>query len=115
MREHSERLRQLLPGELFGCATYFDGLGHGDRKIFCLINQASRSHFVRFGRIHEIQPKEVSFRTDAHMKTVAVIRRVRDQSAIFQNNPLLRFASPRNVDSCGPKNSNANERAYTDS
>src|SRR5207249_7447656 len=84
-------------------------------KIFRLINQSSRSHFICFGRIDEIEPKEVLVRAGTHMKTVAVIRRIRNQLAIFQDNPLFRSASCGNIDGRGPKNSSANQRAYTDS
>ena len=114
-RKHSERLRQLLSGELFRCATHLDGLGNGGRKIFRLFNQAFWTHFICFGRIDEIEPKEVLVRAGTHMKTVAVIRRIRNQLAIFQHNPLFRSVSRITVDRCGPKKSDANERAYTGS
>ena len=69
--------------------TYFDGLRHSDRKIFRLFNEPSRRHFVRFGSVNEIEAKQVFLFPGTHMKAVAVVRRIRDESAIFQRNPIL--------------------------
>ena len=89
MREYSERLGQLLLRKIFRRPTYFDGLRHRNTKIFRLFNEPSRRHFVRFGRVNEIKTKQVFLRAGTHMKAVAVIRRIRDESAIFQHNPIF--------------------------
>ena len=84
MCEYSERLGQFLLRKIFRRPTYFDGLRHSDTKIFRLFNEPSRRHFVSFRRINEVKSKQVFLVTRTHMKTVAVVRWVRDESAIFQ-------------------------------
>jgi len=64
--------------------------GYTDRKIFRLFNQASRIHFVRFGRLNQIEAKDVFLRACADMKTVAVIRWIRDELAIFKRGPIFK-------------------------
>jgi hypothetical protein len=49
------------------------------------------------------------------MKAVAVIRGIYDETAILKNNPIFRAVAAGNVDNCGPKNSNGNDCAYTNS
>ncbi len=115
MREYSERLGQLLLRKIFRRPTYFDGLWHRNTKIFRLFNKPSRRHFVRFGRVNEIKTKQVFLLTGAHMKAVAVIGWVCNETAILQNNPIFRSAASGHMDSRGAKNSDGDDRAYTDS
>jgi hypothetical protein len=49
------------------------------------------------------------------MKAVAVIGWVCNETAIFQNNPIFRSVASGNMDCRGAKNSDGDERAYTDS
>jgi hypothetical protein len=49
------------------------------------------------------------------MKAVAVIGRICNETAILQNNPVFRSVASGNMDCRGAKNSNGDERAYTDS
>ena len=89
MREYSEWLGQLLLRKIFRRPTYFDGLRHSNLKVFRLFNEAPRRHFVRFGRVNEVKTKQIFLLSGAHMKAVTVIRRIRDESAIFQHNPIF--------------------------
>jgi hypothetical protein len=96
--------------KLFRGLSYFDGLRHSNREVFRLFNEAPRIHCVRFGRINEIKPKEIFLVADTHVKAVAVIRRIRDQPAIFQHNPSFGFAACSSVDSRDPENAGENKR-----
>ena len=80
---------QSLSHELFGCLAYFDGLRHSDSEVFRLFNEAPWNHCVRFGCVNEVEAKQVFLISGAHMKAVTVIGGVRDQSAIFQHNPIF--------------------------
>src|SRR4029077_14577409 len=115
MREYSERLGQLLLSKILRHPTYFDGLRHRNTKVFRLFNKPARRHFVRFGRVNEIKTKQVFLRTHTHMKAVAVIRRIRNEPAIFQHNPIFWVISCAKIDSRAPKNNNRNESAYAES
>src|SRR5262245_59660444 len=114
MREHSQRLGQLLRAKTFGGPTYFDGLRHCNIKIFRLFNEASRRHFICFWRVNEIKTKQIFLLAGTYMEAVAIIRRIRDESAIFQHNPISRLISCANFDRRAPNNS-SNERPYTES
>ena len=106
---HGERLGQFLPGEFFRRLAHFDGLWDGDAKIFGLFGEARRSHFVCLGRINHVETEDIFSFACAHMKAVAVIRRVGDESAIVQHNPVFRSVTCANVDSRGPKNGDTNQ------
>src|SRR5947209_7685827 len=77
------------------------------RSLF--LNQAARLPFVRFGRINQIKPKDVFVAAKADVKTIAVIRRIRDQSAIVQDDPIFRSVACPNIDSGCPNKSNGSE------
>src|SRR5438874_5700816 len=89
MRQYSERLRQLLLRKIFRRTPYFDVLRHSNTKKLRLFVEPSWRYFVRFGRVNEVQAKRVYLFTSTHMKAVAIISRVRDESAIFQHNPIF--------------------------
>src|ERR1041385_66644 len=110
MRENRERLRQLLPGKLFCSATNFDRLPDSDPKVFRLINEASRNHFIGLGGIDHIQAKEIFLLANAYVKAVAVIRRVRNESAVLKYDPLLRCFASAKIDSSNPKNTKSDRR-----
>ena len=74
--------------KIFRCTTYFDGLRHRNIKIFRLFNEASRGHFVRFWRVNEIKAEQVFLSAGNDMKAVTVIRRIRNETAIFHHNPI---------------------------
>src|SRR5262249_4122857 len=88
VREYSERLGQLFLGKIFRRPTYFDGLWHCNIKIFRLFNKESRRHFICFWRVNEIKTKQIFLLAGTYMEAVAIIRRIRDESAIFQHNPF---------------------------
>src|SRR5262249_60728174 len=66
----------------------FDGLRHSDPKIFRLLNEAYRGHFVGFRRINHVEAEDVFVRANAHMKTVAVICRIQNEPTIRKDNPV---------------------------
>jgi hypothetical protein len=74
---------------------------------FSSLDQAPGSHFVCFRRINQVQAEDVFIRACAHVKTVTVIRRVRNESAILKHGPLLPWTNSKKR---GAKNRNANER-----
>ena len=115
MREYSERLGQLLLRKILRRATDFDGLRHRNIEVFRLFNEPSRRHFVCFGRVNEIKTEQIFLLAGTNMKAVAVIRRIRDKSAIFQHNPIFWVISCANIDSRNRKNGNRDESAYADS
>jgi hypothetical protein len=107
-------LGQLLLGKILRGPTCFDGLRHCNTKIFRLFNEASRRHFICFWRVNEIKTKQIFLLAVTYMKAVAIIRGIRDKSAIFQHNPISRLISCANFDRRAPNN-RSDERAYTDS
>src|SRR5215211_4682821 len=115
MREYSERFGQLLLRKIFRRPTNFNGLRHRNTEIFRLFNKPSRRHFVRFGRVNEIKTKQVFLLADTHMKAVAVIGWVCNETAILQNNPMFGSVTSRNMDCGAANNSNGDDRSQTDS
>src|SRR4029453_18979447 len=113
MREDCEWLGQFLLYKLFRRLTYFYRLRHSNSKVFPLFNEASGIPRTRFRSIHQIQPEKILLRTGTHMKAVAVICWVCNETAILQNNPI--FRSVASGHSRGAKNSDGDERAYADS
>src|SRR5690349_25113179 len=93
MGKDRERLRQFLQREIFGRSPGFDRLRHTYPKILCLFDEAPGSERICFGRVSEIKAKEVFFIADAHMEAVAIIRRIRNKPAIFQDHPFPRWIS----------------------
>ena len=108
MREYTERLGQFLLRKIFRRATYFYGLGHSNLKVVRLVNEPSRCHFVSFGGVDEIKPKQVFLLAGTHVKAVAVIGWICNETAILQNNPIFRPVASGDMDNRGAKNSNDN-------
>src|SRR5215472_4391349 len=108
MREDCERFGQFLARELFGRSTYFDGLRHRDAEICPLVHEALRSQFICFRRVNEVEAENVFLRTRAHVKTVAVIRRVQNETAIPQYNPVFKSFVCANIDRRDPNCSKNN-------
>lgn len=94
--------------------THSDGLRHSNIKVSRLINEPSGSHFVRFGRVDEVKTKEIFLITGDYMKAVSVIRRIRNQPAIFQHDPVSGLIPGKEIIRRAP-NDNNDKRAYTDS
>ena len=115
MRKDRERRGQFLINEFLCSSTYFDCLRHGNAKVFRLLNEAPRRHLVRFGRVNEIETKKVFLLARTYMKAVAVVRRVGDEPAILQYNPLSGSIARAKADRTGAKDTKSNERAYADS
>jgi hypothetical protein len=111
MREHSEWLGQFLACEFLCRLPYFDGLRHSNIKIFRLFDEASRRHFVCFGRVNEIKTKQVFLIPSTHVKAVAIIRRVRDQPTILQHNPIFGSIAGGNIANGRPNNGGADDRS----
>ena len=90
--KHRERLGQFIAGECFGCFSDFDRLRHSDPKVFRLFDQPSRLRPFGFGRIDQIEAKNVFLIAGANVKTIPVICRIENELAIFREraNPWFR-------------------------
>jgi hypothetical protein len=72
--------------------AYFDRLGHSDRKVFRLFNQARRIQFVRLGRVNHIEAKYVFLAANADVKTISIIGWIDDEPAILKDSPIVACA-----------------------
>src|SRR5438477_2051095 len=111
MREHGERLGQFFSRKRRCRSPHRDCLRHSNAEILRLLDQARGSHFVCFRRINHVEAEDVFVRANAHVKAVAVVRRVRDLSAIVQHNPVFRFRASTKFDSLDP---NDGKNSYYD-
>jgi hypothetical protein len=55
---------------------------------FRLLNQTRWIHCVRFGRVNEIEGKDVFVCAGADVKTIPVIRRIQNEATILKDNPI---------------------------
>ena len=87
---------QFLLHKLDGRFAQLDGLRDGQLKASRLLDQARRISGVDFRRIDQIQPKNILLLARAHVKAVAIIRRVRNQATILEASPILPGAQTEN-------------------
>src|SRR5207237_2514165 len=102
--KNSERLRQLVAHERLGRLSHFVHLRHGYSNVSRLLNQAPRIYRVGFGRIDQIESKDVLLTVDVDVKTVSIVRLTRNEPAIFKSNPI--FATRSKVDNRQPNRDN---------
>ncbi len=116
MREYGERLGQFLLRKSFAARPTSMACGTVILKYFACSISRRGVICVRFGRVNEIKTKQVFLLAGTHMKAVAIIGRVRDESAIFQAQsiPLIDLVREDQHDAA-PKNNNGDERAYAHS
>ena len=98
-------LALIYARECFGRFSYFDCLWHSDLKVLCLFNQTPRFCFARFGRVNQIKAKDILGAAGAGVKTIAVVRRIRDEATILENSPLFALGPRAKIDNRQPENS----------
>ena len=67
-------------------------------KIFGLVNQTCRTDARRFRSINKIKPDEIFGVIRSNVKTVSIVRLVRNESAILKHNPVFLFPGCAKID-----------------
>ena len=86
--KYNERVSQFLARECFGRFPHFDRLRDCDLKVLRLSNQTGRLCPFCFGRIDQIEAKDVFLAAGTNVKTVSVVRRIRNETTSLKGDPV---------------------------
>ena len=86
---NGEGARELLPGEALGFESDLECVLDRSMKILCLFGYAIRNARVGLRGIDKVETKDVFPPCGADVEAIAIVRRVRQVTAVFVGDPLL--------------------------